>query len=131
MRPVSTLTAPDFGRLCYREQGEPRDGRYALWLRPFWASDEERQAYESAARDNPRVVDVQADEIESSTAYIRRIAQIAGEAILAAPLKPFPPARRMQHTYTGPRPPVVTEGNLSFEDRTDRIYSEREPGEEG
>src|SRR5678816_4637969 len=127
MRPASsTLTPPDFGRTCYRDPGEPRDGRYALLLRPFWRSDSEREAYESAVRDHPREVDVAADEIESDTAYIQRIAQIAQRGILAAPAKSFPPAHRMNQQYMGPRPPVVTEGNLSFEDRCDRIYSERE-----
>lgn len=130
MRPASsTLTPPDFGRKCFREPGEPRDGRFALLIRPFWASDSERDAYESAVHDHPREVDVAADEIESDTAYIQRIARIAASSILAAPAKSFPPAHRMNQQYTGPREPVKQDG-LTFEDRLDEIY-ERQPGEEG
>lgn len=130
MRPVSTLTPPDLGRLCYREPGEPRDGRYALLIRPFWASDEEREAYESAVHSHPREVDVERDQIESDTAYIQRIASIAQQGILAPAAKSFPRAPRMNQTYTGPRPPVKQDG-LTFEDRLESIYSEREPGQEG
>lgn len=130
MRPASSLTPPDLGRMCYRLPGEPPDGRYALLIRPFWASDEEQEAYERAARDNPRWVDVGADQIESDIAYIGRIASIAKAAILASPVRSMPSVRPLRQTYTGPRP-IVKQGGLSFEDRLDEIYREREPGEEG
>lgn len=129
MRPASsTLTPPDLGRMCFRWPGEPPDGRYALLLRPFWVSDDEEAAYMTAVSNHPREVDVEADQIESSTAYIQRIAQTAQRGILAAPAKSFPSPHRMNRTYAGPRPPVKQDG-LSFEDRTDLIY-ERVPGED-
>lgn len=129
VRPASILTPPDLGRMCFRWPGEPPDGRYALLIRRFWGSDDEEHAYEAAVHDHPREVDVQADEIESTTAYIQRIAQIASASILAAPAKSFPRPHRMNQTYTGPRPEVKQDG-LTFEDRLDEIY-ERQPGEEG
>lgn len=129
MKPTSTLTPPDFGRKCYREAGEPPDERPMLRIRPFWRSEEEASAYLTAARNTLRIVDVEADTIENAVHYIGRIAKAAEGTYLAPPAKSFPRGAWLNREYTGPRP-TVTEGNLTFEDRTDAIY-ERSPGEEG
>lgn len=128
MRPTSKLTPPDSGRKCYREPGEPRDERPTLLIRPFWRSEEEAAAYLSAVRNHEREVDLEADTIESSMAYIARIAGIVAQGPLGPPARRFPPAHRMNREYLGPRP-TITEGNLTFEDRTDAIY-DRQPGED-
>lgn len=125
MRP-STLV-PDLGQKCYREPGEPRDGRPLLKIPQFWDSAEEAEAYLTAVREHPRIVDLEAGTVESSLTYIARIASIVAERRLANPAKRIPPKPRLNREYDGPR--LTTEGNLSFEDRTDAIY-ERQPGED-
>lgn len=127
MRPTP-LAPPDSGQLCYRQPGEPRDERPTLMIRRVWDSVEEEAAYLSAAHNNPRVVDVEADEIESPMAYIKRLAEIVQRGPLPKVAKPFPRKPWTNREYSGPRP--VVEGGLSFEDRLDVIY-EREPGQEG
>lgn len=129
MRP-STPSDPSVFKNCWREPGERPDGRLTLLIRPFWANAEEEAAYMKAVRENPRIVDVEADEIESSTAYIARIAAIVAAGPLAKPAKRIPPKHRMNPEYTGPR--TVTEGGLTFEapyeERLQQIFTEREPG---
>ena len=119
-----TYEQPGTGRMFWREPGEARDERPTLLIRAFWRDEQEAAAYLSAVRNNPRVVDVEADEIESSTAYMQRIATIASGLYVAPPVKRWPRASLPHREYTGPREPV-TEGNLTFED-----YA-REPGMEG
>lgn len=123
------LGPPDTGQKCYREPGEPVDDRPLIRRRPFWSSPEEEAAYLTAVRNNPREVDPEADTIESVMHWLGRVAAAAEGKFPAPPAKRFPPRHRMPKEYTGPRPPI-TEGNLTFEDRTDAIY-ERQPGEEG
>ena len=127
MRP--STTAQDSGRMCFRWPGEPRDERPVLRIEEFWGSAEEEGAYTAAARDNPRICDPEAGTIESPLALIQRLAEIAAKHPLVKPGRRFPRKPRLAHEYTGPRPPI-TEGNLTFEDRTDAIY-ERQPGEDG
>jgi len=125
MRP-STLTPPDSGKKCYREPGErrePDDDRPTLLIPRFWDSPEQESAYLSAVRNNPRKPG------EGPLGYVARLAAIVQQGPLGKPAKPFPPASRLNREYSGPRP-TVTEGGLSFEDRTDAIY-ERQPGEDG
>lgn len=114
--------------MCFRWPGEPRDERPMIDVRDVWASFEEEAAYMRAVRENPRVVDLEAGTIENSKAYIVRLAEIVAQGPLVV-AKRFPPKHRIPKEYTGPRP-QVTEGNLTFEDRTDAIY-ERQPGEDG
>lgn len=124
-----STTAPDLGRKCYREDHEPSDGRPALKREQFWADGAEQEVYEAVAHENPRLVDLEVGTIESPLAYIQRLAEIAAKNPLVKPGRRFPPRRRLAQEYTGPREPI-TEGNLTFEDRTDATY-ERSPGEEG
>ena len=128
MKP-SPFAAPDSGRLFWREPGEPRDERPTLLIRPFWRDEQEAAAYLIAVRNNPRTVDLERDEIESVMAYLGRIASIVAKTYVPRPGPAWPRASRPHREYTGPREPI-TEGNLTFEDRTDAIY-ERQPGEEG
>jgi hypothetical protein len=128
MRP-STFAQPDTGRMYWREPGEPVDERPLIRRRPFWGSVEEEAAYLIAVRNNPRIVDIEADTIESAMSYMGRISEIAEGSYVRSPVKRWPAASRPHREYTGPREPV-TEGNLTFEDRTDAIY-DRQPGEEG
>ena len=114
---------PDTGRKFYREPGEPKDERPTLLIRRFWESPEEEAAYLSAVRDNARKPG------EGAFAYIVRLAGIVQQGPLARPAKAFPPPPRLNREYSGPRP-TVTEGGLSFEDRTDAIY-DTEGGREG
>jgi len=92
-------------------------------IRRFWESPEEEAAYLSAVRDNARKPG------EGAFAYIVRLAGIVQQGPLARPAKAFPPPPRLNREYSGPRP-TVTEGGLSFEDRTDAIY-DTEGGREG
>lgn len=117
----SPWTPPEQRRKYWREPGEPVDGRPLIWRRPFWASPEEESAYLSAVRNNPRRED------EGAFAYIVRIAETVQRGPLPPAVKAMPEPERLKRDYTGPRP-TVTEGGLSFEDRLDAIYSEREPG---
>lgn len=130
MRPTSVVTPPDTGRMCFRYPGEPVDERPLIKIRDIWDECPEQQPiYEAAVRDNPRIVDIEARTIESPLAYIQRIAEIVASKPLPPPSKRIPPRHRMNREYTGPRESVKQDG-LSFEDRTDLIYT-REPGEEG
>lgn len=128
MRPTP-YAQPDTGRMYWREPGEPVDERPMILRRPFWTSVEQEAAYLSAVRNNPRVVDLERDEIESAMAYLGRISTIAEGTYVRRPGRTWPKASRPHREYTGPREPI-TEGNLTFEDRTDAIY-ERVPGEDG
>lgn len=128
MRP-STPTK-DTGRMFFRLPEEPRDERPVLIIADFWNSAEEEGAYTKAVRENQQIVDLEAGTIESPLSYIQRLAEIAAKHPLVKPGRRFPRKPKLAHEYTGPREPIVENG-LSFEDRTDAIYSERQPGEEG
>jgi hypothetical protein len=95
----------------------------------FQDSPEEEGAYTRAVRENPRIVDLEAEAVESPLAYIQRIAEIVAQHPLPKPSKRIPPRPRLNREYAGPREPIQENG-LTFEDRTDAIY-ERQPGEEG
>jgi len=132
MRP-STATDPSIFRNCWREPYERPDGRPLLLIREFWTAAEQ-EAYEAAAHEHPRIVDPEADTIESPMAYIARLAGIVAKGPLIRPAKRFPPKHRMNPEYPGPR--LTNEGGLAFEEpyeqRLETIFSpERTPGEEG
>jgi hypothetical protein len=125
MRP-GTIAPPDSGEKCYREPGEPKDERPSLRIREFWQSAEEASAYLTAVRNHPREVDVERDQIESSMAYIRRIAGIVARGPLGAAVQRMP-SRRQEHAH----PPKQTP-EAPYEQRLATIFApERSPGEEG
>ena len=114
----------DTGRMAYRLPGEPKDERPLVWFRDFWSSPEEMAAYLTAVRNHPREVDPERDEIESSMAYIVRIASIVAKQVLPQA------AKRMPSRWSEPARPVPF-SELSYEERLGGIYAPREPGEEG
>lgn len=99
----------DTGRLGIRMPGEPPDERPLVRMRPFWKTPEEQAAYLTAVRQHPRECDPEADTIESSMAYIGRIAGIVAKGPVVTPVKAMPAVPAWA---------------------SDELY-EREPGEEG
>jgi hypothetical protein len=100
----------DTGRKGYREPHEPRDERPLLSCQPFWESAEEQDAYELAVRQNPRGKTPPGE-------YIRRIAQIVEERVLAK----WPGVGTMPHAP----------GRKATERRIAFLEEQREPGEDG